>query len=155
MLGMCQFGALITVAVVVVTGETKEVYEFICRHPDILWHIGTYAICSIVGQLFIFAMVANFGSLACSVTTTVRKFFSVLFSIIFFGNPSTPLQWVGAFLVFSGLLADAFFGKKRSPPKQTDTELTENVTERLMPNSEQKPTITKNNSNQQNSQDIV
>ncbi|XP_031636441.1 solute carrier family 35 member B1-like [Contarinia nasturtii] len=157
MLGMSAFGSLITSVVIIVTGEIVHVYEFIGRHPDILWHIAVYAICSVVGQLFIFAMVANFGSLACSVTTTVRKFFSVLFSIIFFGNPSTPLQWVGAIFVFSGLFADAFFGKKHSKPsqQQNETELMEHTTDKLMPNSEEKPTTAKNNSTQQNAQEIV
>lgn len=58
-------------------------------------------------------MISSFGSLACSITTTVRKLFSVVFSIIFFGNPSTALQWLGAGLVFSGLFADAIFGKRK------------------------------------------
>lgn len=59
-------------------------------------------------------MVANFGPLACSVVTTTRKFFTVLCSVILFGNVLIPRQWLGAVLVFAGLFADMFYGKK--PP---------------------------------------
>lgn len=62
--------------------------------------------------------VSSFGSLACSVVTTTRKFLSVLYSVLFKGNHASPLQWFGAVLVFSGLFADAFFGKNRKPTQQ-------------------------------------
>jgi solute carrier family 35 (UDP-galactose transporter), member B1 len=57
-------------------------------------------------------MVSGFGPLPCSVVTTTRKFFTVLFSVIFFGNSLTNRQWLGTVLVFSGLFADMFLGKK-------------------------------------------
>ena len=58
------------------------------------------------------------GPLACSVVTTTRKFFTVLFSVLFFGNTLIARQWLGAVLVFSGLFADMLFGK--GAPKKTD-----------------------------------
>lgn len=76
--------------------------------------------------MFIYTMVASFGALANSVTTTVRKFFSVVCSIIFFSHPSNLIQWTGAALVFSALLGDAFFGKKEltcGKKNGTDSEL--------------------------------
>lgn len=93
--------------------EFLEVIPFIMRHPNVLIHLFTLGFADAFGGIFIFLMISCFGALACSVTTTVRKLISVIFSIIFFGNLSTPLQWVGAALVFSGLLADAAFGKKK------------------------------------------
>lgn len=158
MIGMSACGSALLIVAVIVTGEIINVYEFSRIHPEVLWHIATFAVAGVVGQLFIFTMIASFGSLACSVTTTVRKFFSVLFSIIFFGNPSTPLQWLGAILVFAGLFADAFFGKKhtRKPDKnETELQYDENAenTERLVENLDQKPTIVK--STQRTAQEIV
>ncbi|XP_055306526.1 solute carrier family 35 member B1 homolog [Sitodiplosis mosellana] len=159
MLGMSAWGSVILVTVVIATGEFKDVFAFVSHHPNVILHICAFATAGVVGQLFIFTMVASFGSLACSVTTTVRKFFSVLFSIVFMGNPSTPLQWLGAALVFAGLFADAFFGKKHRPAQnQHETELhlesAEN-TERLVENTDEKPTITKFNTTQPNAQEIV
>lgn len=63
--------------------------------------------------MFIYTMVSSFGSLANSVTTTVRKFCSIVFSIIFFGHPSNAIQWAGAALVFIALFADIILNKKK------------------------------------------
>lgn len=157
MISMSACGSVLLMIAVIVTGEFKDVFAFITRHPNVIGHICTFAVASVVGQLFIFTMVASFGSLACSVTTTVRKFFSVLFSIVFMGNPSTPLQWLGAVLVFAGLFADAFLGKKHTPkPSQNETDAEpENAenTERLVEKADHKAAITKDN--QQKSEEIV
>lgn len=47
--------------------------------------------------------------------TTSRKFFTVLFSVIFYLNPLTRLQWFAIVLVFLALLADAYLGRIRLP----------------------------------------
>ncbi|CAG0881658.1 unnamed protein product, partial [Darwinula stevensoni] len=52
-------------------------------------------------QLFIFVSVADFGPLPCSIITTTRKFFTVLGSVVIFGNRLIPRQWLGTCLVFS------------------------------------------------------
>lgn len=53
-------------------------------------------------QTFIFMTVVSFGPLTCSIVTTTRKFFTILGSVILFGNVITSLQWVGTVLVFLG-----------------------------------------------------
>lgn len=152
LLGMMGFGTLYLSIILAATGEYAEVYDFVGRHPDVTWKIALFAVCGVVGQLFIYTMVSCFGALACSITTTVRKFFSVLFSTIYFHNPSAPLQWLGAALVFGGLFADAFLGKKHTKPAtKNDIELTEKAetTEKLVTSFEQKSNETKNSSAQQ------
>ena len=47
--------------------------------------------------------VSEFGPLPCSIITTTRKFFTVLGSVILFGNSLLPHQWCGAVLVFTGV----------------------------------------------------
>jgi hypothetical protein len=42
-----------------------------------------------------------------------RKFFTVLASVIFFGNSLAGRQWVGVVLVFAGLFLDGAFGKRK------------------------------------------
>lgn len=113
MFNTCLWGCGYLLCTILVKREFLDVIPFIARHPNVLWHLGSLGLADAIGNMFIFTMISCFGALACSVTGTVRKFFSVIFSIIFFGNPSTLLQWCGAFLVFSGLLADAAFGKRK------------------------------------------
>lgn len=57
--------------------------------------------------------VANFGPLTCSIITTTRKFFTILASVLLFGNSLITRQWLGVFLVFAGLTLDSIYGKAR------------------------------------------
>ncbi len=53
-------------------------------------------------QYFIFMCVSEFGPLPCSIATTTRKFFTVLGSVLIFGNTLHERQWLGAVFVFAG-----------------------------------------------------
>lgn len=118
MLAMNGWSTVMVAVAVIITGELFEFIAFAARYPYVLSNLALLAITGAMGQLFIFIMVSSFGPLACSVVTTTRKFFTVLFSVIFFGNTLTSRQWLGAVLVFAGLFADAAFGK--GPAKKTD-----------------------------------
>lgn len=116
----CAWCCIILLIAVIATGEIFHVFPFISRNSIVLWDFCALGLGDAMGNVFTYVMIASFGSLATSVTTTVRKFFSVIFSIIFFANTSTPLQWVGAALVFGGLFADAIFGKNKSKTQKTN-----------------------------------
>lgn len=124
MAAMNGWSTIIVAPLLVVSGEIFEFIPFAMRYPHVLTQLGMLAITGALGQLFIFIMVASFGPLACSIVTTTRKFFTVLCSVIFFGNPLSTRQWFGAFLVFLGLFADATFGKsvKKPDPKTQATQ---------------------------------
>jgi len=61
--------------------------------------------------------VTSFGPLPCSIVTTTRKFFTILGSVIIFGNPINSRQWAGTLLVFLGLGLDSAYGKEKKEPK--------------------------------------
>lgn len=115
MLSMNSWSTIILGALLVVTGEAQQFTAFVVKHPELLVHLASLAVAGALGQLFIFMMVASFGPLPCSVVTTTRKFFTVLFSVIFFGNSLTNRQWFGTVLVFVGLFADMLLGKSSAP----------------------------------------
>lgn len=96
----------------VLTGELFTFPGFLQRHPNIIFSMLTFSVASALGQFFIFVMVSSFGPLPCSIVTTTRKFFTVLASVVFFGNVLTNLQWVGAAAVFVGLGLDSVYGGK-------------------------------------------
>merc|ERR1719458_8923 len=100
------------------TGEGLEFVGFIQRHPAVLWELATFSVASALGQFFIFLCVSDFGPLPCSIITTTRKFFTVLFSVIIFGTILAGHQWIGVVLVFSGLFLDAKFGKGKPPTQK-------------------------------------
>jgi len=99
------------------SGEGLEFVSFIQRHPAVLWHLASFSVASALGQFFIFMCVSEFGPLPCSIVTTTRKFFTVLGSVILFGNSLLPHQWCGAVLVFTGIFLDGAYGKQKPKPE--------------------------------------
>jgi len=96
----------------ILTGEIVGFAGFLQRHPVVVYQMLTFSVASALGQFFIFVMVSDFGPLPCSIVTTTRKFFTVLASVIFFGNVLTNLQWLGTTAVFVGLALDSVYGGK-------------------------------------------
>lgn len=115
MVAMNGWSTLFVIPALLITGEAIEFVAFATKYPQMLGHLATLAVAGALGQLFIFMMVSSFGALSCSVVTTTRKFFTVLCSVLLFGNNLSSRQWLGTVLVFSGLFADMFYGKKGSP----------------------------------------
>lgn len=104
---------IILTIVILITGEWIHFLKFTSSHPQIIKDLLLISLTGAFGQFFIFTMISNFGSLPCSIVTTVRKFFAVLFSVLVFGNLLSRLQWFGAILVFAGLFADMFVKGRR------------------------------------------
>uniref|UniRef100_A0A674NND8 Solute carrier family 35 member B1 n=1 Tax=Takifugu rubripes TaxID=31033 RepID=A0A674NND8_TAKRU len=116
MLNINLWSTLVLGLAVLWTGEVWEFLSFTERYPSVIYNILLFAVTSALGQTFIFLTVVNFGPLTCSIVTTTRKFFTILGSVLLFGNSMSTLQWTGTILVFLGLGFDAKFGK---PPKKT------------------------------------
>lgn len=133
MLAMNGWSTLFLAVPLLATGEAMEFIAFATKYPQMLGHLATLALAGALGQLFIFMMVSSYGALACSVVTTTRKFFTVLCSVVLFGNSLSGRQWVGTVLVFTGLFADMLTSKKsaasagKTPPKSKDKAETEGL----------------------------
>jgi solute carrier family 35 (UDP-galactose transporter), member B1 len=99
---------------VLVFNEGPKFIDFVIRHPDIIKFFCTTIFVGTLGTVFISSMVANFGALPLSITTTVRKFFSVFLSVIIFHNVLSIRQWCAAAIIFTALFIDGVFSKKMS-----------------------------------------
>eukprot|EP00929_Paragymnodinium_shiwhaense_P071798 TRINITY_DN36464_c0_g1_i1.p1 TRINITY_DN36464_c0_g1~~TRINITY_DN36464_c0_g1_i1.p1 ORF type:complete len:391 (-),score=59.91 TRINITY_DN36464_c0_g1_i1:287-1459(-) len=53
----------------------------------------------------VFRLTAHYSPLTCNITMSVRKFLSVVFSIIWFGNAWTPMHSIATVLIFGGVFA--------------------------------------------------
>uniref|UniRef100_A0A3P8X1S6 Solute carrier family 35 member B1 n=1 Tax=Cynoglossus semilaevis TaxID=244447 RepID=A0A3P8X1S6_CYNSE len=116
MLNINLWSSLVLGLAVLWTGEIWEFLSFAERYPNIFYNILLFGLTSAAGQTFIFMTVVHFGPLTCSIVTTTRKFFTILGSVLLFGNVMSTMQWLGTVLVFLGLGLDAKFGKG---PKKT------------------------------------
>lgn len=119
MLNMNMWSIIFLGPTIVLTGELFTFVEFVKRHPAVLWELTSFSVASAIGQFFIFMTVSDFGPLPCSIITTTRKFFTVLASVIIFGNVMLPRQWLATAFVFVGLFLDSFFGKKGKPAEKS------------------------------------
>jgi len=100
-------------------GEIASGGAFLLANPEITGKIARFAVCSAVGQSFIFYTIANFDPLVLSTVTTTRKIFSVLLSIFLKGHSLSMMGWSGIGLACSGILSElqAKAGSKKSKSK--------------------------------------
>ena len=98
--------SIVAALVALVLGDFQTGLKFCLDNSIILEKILRFAICSAIGQSFIFYTIANFDPLVCTTVTTTRKVFSVLLSIFINGHPMTNVGWFGIGLASSGILAE-------------------------------------------------
>lgn len=99
-----------------------ELASFCSSHPEASWDLLLFCLCGAVGQLFIFFTIRTFGSLVNTLICTTRKFFNILTSVIWNGNPLLPKQWLAVVLVFAGLLVSSVTKGRRHQVKKAVKE---------------------------------
>lgn len=87
-------------------GEFTSGFAFCAANPEILSKVVKFALCSAVGQSFIFYTIANFDPLVLSTVTTTRKIFSVLLSIFMKGHTLSGTGWGGIALSCAGIVSE-------------------------------------------------
>jgi UDP-galactose transporter B1 len=99
---MCLTAIVISAAL----NEIGPGLAYCTDNPEIFSKIVKFAVCSAVGQSFIFYTIANFDPLILSTVTTTRKIFSVLLSIFLKGHSLSLTGWSGIALACSGILSE-------------------------------------------------
>lgn len=129
------WSTLILTCIMIFGGEGVHFIQFSIRHPIVWLYIGIVMFCSTIGQFFISAMVSHFGSLPLVITTTLRKFFTVIFSVFFFNHSLTVRQWISTGMIFGALILDALFGKKqcfKTTEEEADEDQTKDLNDKSM-----------------------
>lgn len=97
-----------------VLGEATSGLNFCLQNPVIFQKILKFAVCSAIGQSFIFYMISEFDPLVCTTVTTTRKVFSVLLSIFMNGHNMNAQGWAGIGLASAGIVSELFDKKEHS-----------------------------------------
>lgn len=100
MFNMNVYEAMMAFVLAGVTGEIFPGCEFILSHPEIIPNLSYFMATMGIGNIFIYALQRNFGSLVVTTTTTLRKLISVVFSVLWFGHSLAPEQWACVGVVF-------------------------------------------------------
>lgn len=93
-----------------ISGEVESFIYFAQRHPQVITKILSFGVVGAFGQIFIFYMISMFGTLSCSIVTTIRKCLTIVISVVINANPLMTHQWIGAALVFASVIADVLYG---------------------------------------------
>ena len=105
------FMGITAIVVALVLGDATTGFKFCVENPVILEKILKFAICSAIGQSFIFYTISEFNSLVCTTVTTTRKVFSVLLSIFIHGHKLSSTGWLGIGVASAGILSELLDGK--------------------------------------------
>ncbi|CAD7961070.1 unnamed protein product [Amoebophrya sp. A120] len=82
------------------TGELQKGIAFIVAHPSVIPNLCYFGTTMALGSLFVYTLQKNFGALTVTLTTTLRKLISVVFSVLWFGHSLAIAQWVATVVVF-------------------------------------------------------
>lgn len=95
------------------------------HYDGVAWDVATFCLCACGGQLCVFGLMKEFGSLVWICVSVTRKLFTVLVSVVMFRHPVAVMQWLGIGAVFTGILLDTYTsymdeGKKGGNSKSKD-----------------------------------
>ncbi|KAG5192346.1 UDP-Glc/Gal endoplasmic reticulum nucleotide sugar transporter [Tribonema minus] len=126
------FHLLLLLGGVGVLGANSELLlavKFCAQFPAVLPDLLAFSLCAATGQVFIFWIIKEWGSLVNVTVTITRKFFSILLSVALFAHPVEWWQWVGIVSVFAGLMYQPLERALRGRSKRAaDVEITHNGT---------------------------
>eukprot|EP00756_Hemistasia_phaeocysticola_P032226 Hpha_TRINITY_DN16398_c1_g1::TRINITY_DN16398_c1_g1_i1::g.62828::m.62828/K15275/SLC35B1; solute carrier family 35 (UDP-galactose transporter), member B1 len=124
MYNMNLYQGLLALGFILYTNELPAVVDFVKRNPEVLKPIVNFAAAMALGNIFVFQLQADFGSLVVTKTTTVRKVITILFSVYYFNHTIHPGQWLGILLVFASepvkMLADWVAARPTGKHKHSD-----------------------------------
>lgn len=87
--------------------------SFYQRFPQLLTDLLLFSACGSLGQLVILYNIREYGSLVNTIITVTRKFLTIIVSVVVYNHPMSFTKWLGACLVFCGLVLEAYHSYKR------------------------------------------
>eukprot|EP00921_Rhytidocystis_pertsovi_P023699 GHVQ01038005.1.p1 GENE.GHVQ01038005.1~~GHVQ01038005.1.p1 ORF type:complete len:496 (+),score=45.09 GHVQ01038005.1:108-1595(+) len=92
--------------------EHLAAIEFCWKYPSSLYYIGLFALASSLGQFCIFGGLKLMGSLHLAMVTTVRKFCSIVVSILLYNHHVSLVQWICIVCIFGSLAIQTYESNK-------------------------------------------
>lgn len=102
---LIYLGSYVAICAIVWRGES-ELFRalYAMQHcPEIIYDVALFCFFAAVGQIIIFAVMKEFGSLLWVTVSITRKLLTILFSVFMFGHTVTFMQWMGIASVFGGM----------------------------------------------------
>ena len=97
------------------SSELFSAYSMIVESTEVQFDVLMFCLFASVGQILLFALVKEFGSLLWVTASVTRKLFTVLASVFIFNHSVNIIQWLGVGLVFAGLLLEIVMSYRSKP----------------------------------------
>lgn len=90
--------------------------------PAIRFDLVAFCVCGAVGQVLVFKLIKEYGSLVWITISVTRQLFTIVLSVLLFGHSVNLIQWGGVMLVFCGLSFEVLFNylEKHHPEEPWD-----------------------------------
>lgn len=102
------------------SSELPSAYSMVMTCPEVQKDVLMFCSFAAVGQVLLFALVKEFGSLLWVTVSVTRKLFTVLVSVFIFNHSVNTKQWIGVVLVFLGLLLEIVMSYQQKDAKKKD-----------------------------------
>lgn len=102
--------ALITIAIMIMTGHTNESFQFCAKHHELIGDIVLLSVVAVVAQWFIYSQVQEYGALAFAATMNVRQVGSIIASYLAYKHPITVGQIIGLVVIGTATFARSIIG---------------------------------------------
>ena len=80
--------------------EAGRALAFVRAHPAVTRDLAAFLVSKAVGNLCVYKLLRESGTIVVATITTLRKVLSVLLSVLIYGHAVGPVQWAGIALVF-------------------------------------------------------
>lgn len=108
MAGVNFFSVLLTSVSLFEQGAFQEAVNFMLRYPEFGLHTLLLSSSSVVGQLFIYYTISEFGPVTFTIIMTVRMGLAILLSCIVYNHPIALSGAAGICLVFAAVILRAY-----------------------------------------------
>ena len=100
------FASFFLLADVLYRGQASELataWSFLQDYPGVRADLVAFSFANALGQVFIYSIIDEFGSLVSVTVTVTRKMITLFLSILIHKHPVQWWQWIGVASVFTGL----------------------------------------------------
>jgi UDP-galactose transporter B1 len=85
------------------TSELMRAWMLISHSAEVRQDVIQFCLCAAVGQVLIFGLMKEFGSLMWITVSITRKLFTILVSVFMFNHNVNSFQWFGIVCAFAGM----------------------------------------------------
>ncbi|GAB5355672.1 hypothetical protein AAMO2058_000225700 [Amorphochlora amoebiformis] len=104
MLGVNTFSMILTLLIQGTDNSLVETIASLTTSPSLLFDTIAFCISAVIGQLFIFHTIAEFGPLVFTLISIMRVILSIVTSCLIYKHSIVPLGWLCIFVVFGAMI---------------------------------------------------